>query len=71
MTNRAQKIWEAFCGELAQEPTDDMAEALSTAIREIAEPLYGDGSFRNEVEQERFQIADELNEIANELEELK
>ena len=36
MTKRAQKIWEAFKGELIVEPTDDMKEALATAIREIA-----------------------------------
>jgi hypothetical protein len=71
MMDRTQKIWKAFCGELTQEPTDDMREALSTVIREIAEPLYGDGSFRNEVKQERFQIADELNDLADELEELE
>ena len=31
MTYRAEQIWEAFCGELTQEPTDDMREALATA----------------------------------------
>ncbi len=36
MTKRAQKIWESFKGELIVEPTDDMREALATAIREIA-----------------------------------
>ncbi len=76
ISERTQKIWEAFCVELTQEPTDDMREALATVIREIAEPLYGDGSygdgsFMNEVEQERFQLADELNELADELEELE
>ena len=35
--SRASKVWEAFCGELTQEPTDDMREALSTAIRKIIE----------------------------------
>lgn len=34
-TERAQKIWEAFKAELTQPATDDMREALSTAIREI------------------------------------
>jgi hypothetical protein len=33
--SKAQKLWEAFKGELIVEPTDDMREALSTAIREI------------------------------------
>lgn len=36
MTERAQKIWDAFCKELTREPTDDMKEALATSIREIA-----------------------------------
>lgn len=35
MTIRAQTIWNAFCGELTQEPTDDMREALATALREV------------------------------------
>ena len=35
MTERAQTIWKAFCGELTQEPTDDMREALATALREV------------------------------------
>ena len=72
MTERAQKIWEAFCGELAQKPTDDMREALATAIREISEDLYGDvGSFHTPEEQERFSIADDLCELADELDKLE
>ena len=39
MTNTAQKIWEAFCGELTQEPTDDMKEALATSLREVINQL--------------------------------
>lgn len=65
---KAQELWEAFCAELTHEPTDDMKEALSTAIRNIAEDLYGDGMFRNRAEQERFEIADDLGELADELE---
>jgi hypothetical protein len=42
MNNKAQTIWNAFCGELIVEPTDDMREALATAIREIADQLYHD-----------------------------
>jgi hypothetical protein len=34
MTDRAYKVWEAFKNELIQPATDDMREALSTAIRE-------------------------------------
>jgi len=71
-TERAQKIWEAFKNELTQPATDDMREALATSIREISEDLYGDiGSFHTFKEQERFSIADDLCELADELEELK
>ena len=38
-TERAEQIWKAFCGELTQEPTGDMKEALATAIREVANEL--------------------------------
>ncbi len=37
MTEQAQKIWETFKAELIVEPTDDMREALATAIRTLAE----------------------------------
>ena len=30
---RAKDIWDAFCGELTQPPTDDMKQALSYALR--------------------------------------
>ena len=33
--SKAQKIWEAFKGELTQPATDDMREALATAFREL------------------------------------
>ena len=33
MTNAAYKVWEAFKAELTQPATDDMKEALATAIR--------------------------------------
>jgi hypothetical protein len=35
MTIRAEEIWEAFCGELIVEPTEDMKEALA-----IADAIY-------------------------------
>lgn len=71
-TERAQKIWEAFKNELTQPATDDMREALATSVREISEDLYGDvGSFHTLEEQERFSIADDLCELANEIEALK
>jgi len=36
MTEQAEQIWEAFCAELTQEPTDDMREALATTLRHMA-----------------------------------
>ena len=39
MTDKAQKIWEAFKGELIVEPTDDMKEALSSSLRELVNQL--------------------------------
>ena len=36
MTIRAEEIWNSFCGELTQEGTEDMRQALATAIRVIA-----------------------------------
>jgi hypothetical protein len=63
MTTRAQTIWKAFCGELTQEPTDDMREALATAVNEVADRLCTDVG-------ELQHPADVLREIADELEEL-
>lgn len=42
MTDAAYKVWEAFKAELIVEPTDDMREALATAIREVADQLHHD-----------------------------
>ena len=68
MTDTAQKIWEVFCGELTQEPTDDMREALATAIREIANELQ----YYNTSEGEDMILdAYKLYELADELEVLK
>jgi hypothetical protein len=70
VTDKAQTIWKAFCGELTQEPTDDMREALATALRQIAH--------NNEVKYHQDArvvdvvfYADELYELADELEVLK
>ena len=64
MTERAEEIWETFKGELIGEPTEDQRQALSTAIREIAERLYTDlGELQHP--------STVLEEIADELEELK
>ena len=61
MTTRAQTSWKAFCGELTQEPTDDMREALATAVNEAADRLCTDWA-------ELQHPADVLREIADELE---
>jgi hypothetical protein len=42
MTERATKVWQAFCGELTQQPTEDMKEALATALRECSYRLCTD-----------------------------
>lgn len=68
MTTRAHKIWEAFCGELTQEPTDDMREALCTAIREVANELQ----YQNFNEGEDMIVgARALYELSDELEVLE
>ena len=64
MTDAAYKVWEAFKAELIVEPTDDMKEALASAIREVANCFeydsYGLASLN----------ADDFNQIADELEKL-
>lgn len=68
MTEKSQKIWDAFCGELTQEPTDDMREALVTAIREIVNELQ----YYNFREGEDMVVdARDLYDLADELEILK
>ena len=65
MTDSAQTIWKAFCGELTQEPTDDMREALATAIREVANELQ----YYNTSEGEDMILdAYKLYELSDELE---
>ena len=68
MTDTAQKIWEVFCGELTQEPTDDMREALATAIREIANELQ---YYNTSEGVDMILDAYKLYELADELEVLK
>ena len=68
MTDTAQKIWEVFCGELTQEPTVDMREALATAIREIANELQ---YYNTSEGVDMILDAYKLYELADELELLK
>lgn len=66
-TERAQKIWEAFCGELAQKPTDDMREALATTLRMLNSDFDGWNWGGDEpsccVLRELFDIADALDKL--------
>jgi hypothetical protein len=60
---RAEEIWEAFCGELIIQPTEDQRQALSTAIRVVADRLCTDvGEMECYIDVVR-QIADELEEL--------
>lgn len=65
MTQQAQKIWQAFCGELIESPTDDMREALVTAIREIANEYqhynFGGGEDMMIDARELYNLAEELD----------
>ena len=68
MTDTAYKIWETFKAELIVEPTDDMKQALASSIRVISSIIHRDGVL--DQEPLFIHIADELNEIAGELEKL-
>jgi hypothetical protein len=61
MTYRAEQIWEAFKGELIVEPTEDMRQALATAIRVVAERLYTDLGEMQHPSTVLEEIADELD----------
>jgi hypothetical protein len=67
MTEKAQKIWEAFINELTQEPTDDMKEALATVIREVANELqyynFGKGVDMILDAYKLYDLADELETL--------
>jgi hypothetical protein len=68
MTNTAYQIWETFKAELIVEPTDDMKEALASSIRVISSIIHRDGVL--DQEPLFIHIADELNEIADNVEAL-
>lgn len=70
MTERAEQIWEAFCGELTQEPTDDMREALVTTIREIVNRFQYYQCCEEEGVEDMVVDARVLYELADELEAL-
>ena len=63
MTYRAEQIWEAFKCELTSPPTEDMREALATAIRVVADRLCTDvGEIECHIEVVR-KIATELEAL--------
>ena len=67
-TDKAQQIWKVFCNELTQKPTDDMREALATAIREVANELQ---YYNTSEGVDMILDAYKLYELADELEVLK
>ena len=69
MNNTAYQIWETFKAELIVEPTDDMKEALASSIRVISSIIHRDGVLANEPW--LTHTAQELNEIADDVEALK
>jgi hypothetical protein len=63
ITYRAEQVWEAFKCELTSPPTEDMREALATAIRVVADRLCTDvGEIECHIEVVR-QIATELEAL--------
>ena len=63
MTYRADEIWGSFCNELIVEPTEDMKQALSYAIRVIAERLYTDLGELQHPSTVLEEIADEVDAL--------
>ena len=63
MTYRAEQVWEAFGGELIVEPTEDMRQALATAIRVVAERLYTDCGELQHPSAVLEEIADEVDAL--------
>ena len=63
MTYRAEEIWNSFCGELTQDGTEDMRQALSTAIRVVAERLYTDCGELQHPSAVLEEIADEVDAL--------
>ena len=62
-TERANEIWGSFCNELIVEPTEDMKQALSYAIRVCASRLYTDLPELGDPSVVLEEIADELDAL--------
>ena len=63
MTIRADEIWGSFCNELIVEPTEDMKQALSYAIRVVAERFCTDWGELQHPSTVLEEIADEVNDL--------
>jgi hypothetical protein len=66
MTIRAEKIWEAFKGELIDnglKDSEDVRQGLSTAIRVVAERLYTDLGELQHPSTVLEEIADEVDAL--------
>ena len=70
MTNTAYKVWEAFKAELTQPATDDMKEALATAIREIANQYQYYQCCKDECVEDMVVDAKKLYELSYDVEAL-
>jgi hypothetical protein len=70
LKGQAREVWEAFCGELTQAPTDDMREALSTAIRKMAEEFQYYQFCQNFGVEDLVVDARDLYDLAEELDSL-
>ncbi len=69
MTNTAYQIWETFKAELTQPATDDMKEALASAIRKIIDKF--ECYVENDTYDKLFVSSNDLYNLAVELENLK
>lgn len=60
------RVWKAFCGELTQPPTEDMAQALSTALQKIVEEkeVY---VFSETFGDSMFVLCEDIRQVAKEL----
>ena len=71
MTERATKIWDSFCGELTQEGTDDMKEALASSIREVVIEVvlsymqYAEWEIVNKIMEDINELADNVEALPN------
>jgi hypothetical protein len=69
-TEGAQKIWEAFKAELTQPATDDMKEALATAIKELVSQLQYDNCDWQVPDEQMIMDVEQVMLVVNQLEAL-